>query len=131
MIKKFNNNSRQFVGSETTEPFLVQNWLGTFSDWKFSVLQRNCTENHSKIDHNVEGQGSARWQARTNLSLIMYCVHIWLPRPTNWAPFGVPTWVEPYKSDSGQFCLSYNHIKYELKFFFQPIFDHNYLYLYG
>ena len=48
------------------------------------------------------------------------------PSPTNWALYGV----EPYKSDSGQFCLSYNHIKYELKHFFQLIFDHNYLYLY-
>ena len=27
-----------------------------------------------------------------------------------------------------QFCLSYNHIKYEFKPFFKLIFDHNYLY---
>ena len=39
---------------------------------------------------------------------------------------GLSTWVEPYKSGSGQFCLSYNRIKYELKHFFQPIFNHSY-----
>ena len=50
--------------------------------------------------------------------------HIWLRA----RQIGLFTWVEQYKSDSGQFCLSYNHIKYELKHFFQPIFDHNYLY---
>ena len=48
-----------------------------------------------------------------------------------WArQIGLSTWVQPYKSDSGQFCLSYNRIKYELKHFFQLIFNHNYLYLY-
>ena len=35
---------------------------------------------------------------------------------------GLSTWVEPYKSDSGQFCLSYNHIKYELRHFFSADF---------
>ena len=36
------------------------------------------------------------------------------PSPTNRAHMRV----EPYKSDSEQFCLSYNHIKYELIHFF-------------
>ena len=70
--------------------------------------------------------GSARWHARTNLTPSLYCVHIWLRA----RQIGLSTWVEPYKSDSGQFCLSHNRIKYELKHFFQLIFDHNYLYLY-
>ena len=69
---------------------------------------------------------SARWHARTNLTPSMYCVHIWL----RVRQIGFFTWVEPYKSNSGQFCLSYNHIKFELKHFFQLIFDHNYLFLY-
>ena len=65
--------------------------------------------------------------ARTDKSYSeLYCVHIWLRA----RQIGLSTWVEPYKSDSWQFCLLYNHIKYELKHFFQLFFDHNYLYLY-
>ena len=62
---------------------------------------------------------SARWHARTNLTPSMCCVHIWLLA----RQIGLSTWAELYKSDSGQFFLSYNHTKYELKHFFQPIFD--------
>ena len=72
------------------------------------------------------GPESARWHALTNLTPSLYCVHIWLRA----RQIGLSTWVEPYKSDSGQFCLSYNRLKYELKHFFQLIFDHNYLFLY-
>ena len=57
------------------------------------------------------GPMSARWHARTNLTPSLYCVQI-----------GLSTWVEPYKSDSGQFCLPYNRIKYELKNFFSADF---------
>ena len=56
---------------------------------------------------------SARWHARTNLTPSMYCVDIWLRA----RQIGLSTWVKPYKSDSEQFCLSYNHMKYELKHF--------------
>ena len=54
---------------------------------------------------------SVRWHAWTNLSPSMNCVHIWLRA----RQIRLSTWAEPYKSDSGQFCLSYNHIKCELK----------------
>ena len=80
---------------------------------------------YDKVMLNVEGPSSK--VGSTNKSCSEHVLWTYpTPSPTNWALY-----LSRVVQNQLRTILSlYNHIKYELKHFFHPIFDHNYLYLY-
>ena len=75
--------------------------------------------------------GSAKWRARTNLTQINKACTVDISDSEPDKSGSLPEWscTNP-TPDNFVFHTRYNHIKYELKHFFKPIFDHTYLYLY-